>query len=128
MMLRTTEDARALLVALGAGPWLVRHHELVVEAGQQLLDGLPPAWLTTVDRTRVLLGCALHDAGKVAHPDEQRAPGHRHEEAGRALEELFLGRMAEISGLSYWDVWSPVSAVFERVAEGADDRLARSRV
>jgi hypothetical protein len=62
---------------------LVRHHELVVEAGTQLLDGIEG--LSARERELVLLGCALHDVGKVLHPEEQHVPGREHERAGREL-------------------------------------------
>jgi len=71
-----------LLRALGASPWLVRHHELVLEAAVLLCDGLADV---AFDRDAVLAGAALHDAGKVVHPAEQSAPGHQHEAAGHAL-------------------------------------------
>ena len=171
---RTVEEALQLLETLGAGPWLVRHHALVVEAGRGLLEALPQACLAHVDRDAVLLGCALHDAGKLLHPAEQHAPGHAHEQAGRALleargvpaaisrfcvthavwsgssapedllvaladklwkgrreealEELLVRKLAAASGLSFWEAWPELAAAFEQVAEGADDRLARSRV
>lgn len=34
---RSVEEALQLLETLGGGPWLVRHHALVVEAGRVLL-------------------------------------------------------------------------------------------
>jgi hypothetical protein len=75
-------DALELLRTLGAAPWLVRHHELVVEAAGLLVAGLSGV---RFDRGAVLIGAALHDAGKIVHPDEMSAPGHRHEQAGREL-------------------------------------------
>ena len=78
----THHDALALLSDLGASAWLLRHHELVVEAAIALTTGLRGV---PIDRGAVLIGAALHDAGKIVHPEEQAAPGHRHEEAGRQL-------------------------------------------
>jgi putative nucleotidyltransferase with HDIG domain len=75
-------DALELLRALGAAPWLVRHHALVVEAAGLLVAGLSGV---RFDRGAVLIGAALHDAGKIVHPEEMSAPGHRHEQAGREL-------------------------------------------
>jgi hypothetical protein len=83
--LKAVREALNLLDTLGASAWLIRHHELVVEAGEELLRGV--AGLTPRERELVLLGCALHDAGKVLHPEEERAPGRLHEPAGRALLE-----------------------------------------
>lgn len=84
----TARDAIRWLASRGAHPWLVRHHELVVEAAESLLDGLGHTLGVAVDADHVLLGAALHDAGKIDHPDEMRAPGHAHERAG---EQLLLG-------------------------------------
>lgn len=78
-------DALALLVALGASERLVRHHALVAEAATELVDRLRSGLIDRFDRDLVLLGAALHDAGKIVHPRELQAPGHDHEAAGRAL-------------------------------------------
>lgn len=80
------EQALALLASLGASERLVRHHALVLEAAVALLDGLTkilgPA---RVPRREVLVGVALHDAGKIEHPSEMSGGGARHEPAGEAL-------------------------------------------
>lgn len=166
---RDVRAALALLDRLGAPPRLVRHHELVVEAARAILDGLG-ALVQGVDAQLVLVGAALHDAGKIVHPHEMDGPGNRHEPDGRALlsehgvgeaarfcvtharwaqaeveledllvalaDKLWKGkRVAELerrvieglaTGQSFWDVFVRADAVFERVAAGADDRLARS--
>ncbi|RYE94613.1 MAG: NUDIX domain-containing protein [Myxococcales bacterium] len=83
--LATPADAAALLVALGAGPWLVRHHELVAEAAGELLAGLPRELRARVDERRVWLGAALHDAGKILVPAEATGPGCEHEATGEVL-------------------------------------------
>lgn len=80
--MQSAQDALGVLSGLGASPWLVRHHELVLEAAMLLLAGLKGV---RIDRGAVLIGAALHDAGKIVHPEEQAAPGHLHEEAGREL-------------------------------------------
>jgi hypothetical protein len=76
------QDALDLLRSLGAVPWLVGHHELVVEAAGLLVAGLSGV---RFDRGAVLIGAALHDAGKIVHPAEMSSPGHQHEQAGRDL-------------------------------------------
>jgi HD domain-containing protein len=76
------QDALDLLRSLGAVPWLVRHHELVIEAAGLLVAGLSGV---RFDRGAVLIGAALHDAGKIVEPEEMSAPGHRHEQAGQDL-------------------------------------------
>lgn len=84
--LASPEDALALLARLGAPARLVQHHRLVLEAARLLADGarrLPgkgdPRW------GEVLIGAALHDAGKIVHPAELAGPGSQHEAAGEAL-------------------------------------------
>jgi hypothetical protein len=69
---------------LGA-PWLVRHHELVVEAAIVLCDRLARELGVVFDRDLVLLRASLHDVGKVFHPEEMTVAGSRHEAAGRQL-------------------------------------------
>lgn len=83
----TVDEALALLRSLGAGAWLVRHHELVAEAAVELVEGL--RGVLRFDERAVLVGAALHDAGKVLHPGEMSGPGSAHEGAGEAL---LLGR------------------------------------
>ena len=76
-----SDDAIRWLVSAGAHPWLVRHHELVVEAARELVNGLTFVF----DAQLVLVGAALHDAGKIEHPEEMSAPGKQHEAAGERL-------------------------------------------
>jgi hypothetical protein len=84
--LETGADALALLVELGVSPRLLRHHELVLEAALALTDGLArKLGARFFDAGLVHVGAALHDVGKLLHPDELREPGHAHEPAGRAL-------------------------------------------
>lgn len=85
----TPADALRVLAALGANAWLVRHHELVVEAAEELSDRVAREFRVAFDRRQVLLGAALHDAGKTAHPEEMGQPGNQHEAAG---EQLLLER------------------------------------
>ena len=80
-----TSQAFELLVRLGATPRLVRHHELVVEAAVSLTRQLVAELGVAFDRELVLVGAALHDAGKIIHSQELDQPGHSHETAGRAL-------------------------------------------
>ncbi len=84
-MVGSVSEASELLRRLGASPWLVRHHELVVEVASELLDGLSDHFDLDLDAELVLMGAALHDSGKILHPDEMSEPGHEHEAAGEAL-------------------------------------------
>lgn len=84
VIVHEVDDALALLERLGAPPRLVRHHELVVEAANELVAGLQP-FVSCFDVRTVLLGAALHDIGKILHPDEMSGPESRHELDGRDL-------------------------------------------
>jgi hypothetical protein len=83
--LETGADALALLAELEVPPRLLRHHELVLEAAIELCDGLARRLGARFDAGEVQVGAALHDVGKLRHPEELSGPGHAHEAAGRAL-------------------------------------------
>jgi hypothetical protein len=89
-------EAIQLLHRLGAPARLVRHHELVAEAANEILGAITLETGLTVDRERVLLGAALHDCGKIRHPEEMRGPGHAHEATGEQML-LAAGVSAEIA-------------------------------
>jgi hypothetical protein len=94
IIVRDVQGALALLARLGAPVRLLRHHELVAEAAREIVEGLDE-FRGAFDPGTVVVGAALHDAGKVTHPDEMHGPGHRHEEEGRRmLEEQGLGDLA----------------------------------
>ncbi|MEM6996625.1 MAG: HD domain-containing protein [Myxococcota bacterium] len=76
--------ALALLRRLGAGPHLLLHHEMVVDAAEALTAGLAD-FDASFDAGLVLAGAAVHDAGKILHPGEMHGPGARHEPDGHAL-------------------------------------------
>ena len=82
---RSTGEALVLLRTLGAAPRLIRHHELVVEAASALVIGLREAFDLPFDDRLVLVGAALHDAGKIEHPAELEEPGSEHAVSGCAL-------------------------------------------
>ena len=81
----TTHDALSLLRSLGASAWLVRHHELVVEAAGLICDALAQDLGVRFERDTVLLGASVHDAGKIVHPEEMSGGGSQHEAAGQEL-------------------------------------------
>ena len=84
MMLDNRADADALLRALGASERLLRHLQLVGEAADELVM-LYTGLQLRFDARLIELGAAVHDAGKIAHPEELDGPGSRHEPAGQAL-------------------------------------------
>ena len=80
----SVEDAKTLLLQLGAPARLLQHVRLVGEAGEVLLSKLADMGVP-LDTAVVRLGIVFHDAGKVAHPNELDAPGDLHEPAGEKL-------------------------------------------
>jgi putative nucleotidyltransferase with HDIG domain len=80
------EPIARLLSALGASPRLVAHLTLVHDVACILVARLDARWPDLAyDREAVRLGAAVHDIGKVEHPEELTQPGHLHEAAGEAL-------------------------------------------
>lgn len=172
-MLHDREDARRLLADLGAPARLLRHLDLVGEAADRLVRAYADLGIGC-DARLIELGAAVHDAGKIQHPQELDGPGARHESAGQALllahgvqaevarccmthaawqgdevsfeersvalaDKLWKGRReaalelrvvdgaAARLGVPRWDIFTALDAVFEDIAAGAADRLARSR-
>ena len=65
---------------------LVRHHELVHDTCCGLLEAFLARFPgLSIDHDRVLLGAAIHDAGKLVHRDEISGPGHQHGADGPAF-------------------------------------------
>ena len=83
-MLKSTDDAYALLTRLGASDRLLLHLKLVGEAGEEILECLRRLNVP-VNENLVRLGIAVHDAGKVLHPNEISGPGNAHEASGQKL-------------------------------------------
>ena len=82
------EKASLLYLELRAPPRLVRHLQVVHASALMLVDGLARCFPDLAfDRQRVLLGAAIHDLGKVLHPEEIQGPGHLHEINGPGLLE-----------------------------------------
>ena len=84
ILLKTPDDALNLLRSLGAPSRLLKHLELVGEVGAELTSMLE-ALGVQFDRTFVLVGISVHDAGKILHPEELETSGNLHEAAGETL-------------------------------------------
>jgi RimJ/RimL family protein N-acetyltransferase len=126
--LRSPDDALRLLAGLGATPWLLRHHELVVEAAELLCTALARETAARFDRTEVVLGAALHDAGKIRHPEEMQRAGDRHEAAGRQLL-LAAGVDAAIARFCVTHAaWTPDVALEDLLVALADKLWKGKRV
>lgn len=83
-MLGSQEDAFNLLKRVGAPRRLIKHLELVGEVGGEItsmLDDLAVQY----DKLFVQVGIAVHDAGKIVHPNELEGGGNLHEAAGEKL-------------------------------------------
>jgi hypothetical protein len=83
-MLDNRSDAYCLLRTLGAPARLIRHVELVGEAGDALMADLRSRGIR-FDAQLVECGIAVHDVGKVLFPAELDGPGSQHEAAGEHM-------------------------------------------
>lgn len=116
-------SARALLVELGAPARLLRHVDLVLEAGERLVAGLGP-----LDAEAVRVGILLHDCGKIEHPAELDGPGDRHEAAGEALL-LARGVPADVARICRTHArWEEAETLEELVVALADKLWKGTRV
>ncbi|MFZ6676728.1 HD domain-containing protein [Undibacterium sp. Tian12W] len=83
-MLNTTTDAYQLLSTLGAKERLLTHVKLVGEAADLLIAQFEDMGLA-FDANLIRLSAAIHDAGKILHPNELDGPGSLHEPAGEKM-------------------------------------------
>ncbi|WP_091790101.1 HD domain-containing protein [Paraburkholderia steynii] len=83
-MLANRFDAYRLLRSLAAPARLIRHVELVGEAGDALIGNLLARGIH-FDAQLVECGIAIHDVGKILFPAELDGPGSSHESAGERL-------------------------------------------
>lgn len=122
--IETPEDAIALLISLSAPPRLVQHHRLVLEAAYELVKGLQKLFPEfTFDFSLVLLGAALHDAGKVLHQNEIDGAGNRHEQEGEAML-ISLGIYPKIARFCRTHAqWSSQNATVEDCLVALSDTL-----
>lgn len=83
-MITDRHDAYRLLERLEAPRHLIRHLQLVGEVADELMRAYRTLRIP-FDAKRIELGAAVHDAGKIGHPEELHAPGSLHEAAGERL-------------------------------------------
>ena len=83
-MLDNCADAHQLLGKLGASARLLLHLQLVGEAADLLIRAYADLGFD-FNAQWIELGVAVHDAGKITHPEELMSPGSLHEPAGKAL-------------------------------------------
>ncbi len=125
-VLASPSEGLALLRELRASAWLVRHHELVLEAATALAGRLRTLGVA-FDASRVLLGAVLHDVGKIRHPGEMSGPGHQHEQAGLALLRG-QGVSADIAGFCVTHAsWNEPERTIEDLLVALADKLWKGR-
>jgi len=83
-MLKSPKDALNFLERLGAPPRLLKHLELVGEVGAEVISKLDDLGVK-YDKCFIQVGIAVHDAGKIVHPNELEGRGNLHEAAGEIL-------------------------------------------
>ena len=84
LLLNSPQEALNLLKSLGAPKRLIKHLELVGEVGVELCQKLKSLGIN-FDSSIVQIGIAVHDAGKIVHPNELIEKGNFHEAAGEKL-------------------------------------------
>ena len=82
--IQSRTDVYKLLLDHGASARLIRHLELVGEAGGMLIEALSTKGVP-INARLVELGIAVHDAGKILFPAELDGPGSQHEAAGERM-------------------------------------------
>jgi len=109
-------------VQLDAPERLLRHVELVAEAGEVVLAEFARRNVK-LDATLVRVGIVLHDAGKIHHPTELAAPGSEHEPAGEALL-LAHGVSPEVARICRSHArWASMEASLEELLVALADKL-----
>lgn len=125
-MLSSAEEARALLEKLGASHHLLQHLALVGEAAEEVIAGLTKMAIP-FDQDFVRLGVAVHDAGKILHPEEMHGPGSLHEEAGEQLL-LKAGIDPKIARVCVSHAqWNHMDVVFEELCVALADKLWKGK-
>lgn len=125
-MLTNRDDAYRLLEKLGASEHLLLHLRLVGEAADILMQTYSKLGLK-FDAKLVELGVAVHDAGKIQHPQELNEPGSQHEPAGEALL-LSQGVQAEVARCYITHAaWQSPAVTFEERTIALADKLWKGK-
>lgn len=119
-MLNNRAQAYHLLQELGAPERLLLHVRLVGEAADILIQAYEKLGLN-FNAKMIELGVAVHDAGKILHPQELNAPGSLHEPTGETLL-LTHGVQADIARccITYATWQGPEVSLEERTVALAD--------
>lgn len=125
-MLQNRQDAYRLLEILDAPPRLLRHLQLVGEAADDLLEAYATLALPC-DARWIELGAAVHDAGKILHPNELDGPGSRHEPTGEAML-LMQGVDSKVAHCCVsHGAWSADKVSFEELSVALADKLWKGK-
>ena len=125
-MLRSRDDAYALLKALGAPARLITHVRLVGEAADLVMEAYAALGLE-FDRQHIELGVAIHDAGKTLFPEELDHPGAKHEAAGQAVM-LAHGVEDHIARCCVSHAaWAQPDVTFEELSVALADKLWKGK-
>lgn len=77
------EEVSRLLQQLEVPPYLLAHLVLVHDTARRLTEAVQQRWPDlALDAELVHFGAAIHDLGKVTHPEEMSGPGKNHHQAG----------------------------------------------
>ena len=83
---RLPAEASDLVKGLEVHPYLLAHLILVHDAASRLVEGIGRKWPhLSLDVGLVCWGAAIHDIGKVEHPEEMTGPGREHHQAGVSI-------------------------------------------
>jgi hypothetical protein len=85
-LFNSVEEVYTFLSKHGAPSRLVRHAQFVAEVAKLLSDKLRNLSIT-LDEHFIVIGAAIHDAGKIKHSEELAHAGNLHENTG---EEFLL--------------------------------------
>ncbi len=120
--------ATDLLMTLHAPARLGAHLRLVHDVAQRLMR----SWVETfpavaVNDEAVEFGAAIHDIGKVIHPEELIGPGHAHEAAGQLLllDHGITDELARFAG-THAD-WHRPAATLDELLVSLADQIWRGR-
>ncbi|MDX2243578.1 MAG: HD domain-containing protein [Leptolyngbyaceae cyanobacterium bins.302] len=124
--LQTVYEAYQLLQELGAPPKLLLHVKLVGEAAELLISKLRELSVQ-FNEGFVRLGIALHDAGKILHPEELTARGNNHEADGETLL-IAHGISPELARCCRsHNQWQVMECSFEEICVALADNLWKGK-
>jgi hypothetical protein len=125
-MLANREDAYRLLAKLGASSRLLTHLKLVGEAADELI-ALYQELNVSFSAKLIELGVAVHDAGKILHPNELDGPGSLHESSGKRLL-LEYGVQQEVAECCVTHAaWDGAAVSFEERSVALADKLWKGK-